>query len=367
MIRRPPRSTLSSSSAASDVYKRQYQRRVRGRSRGNMAEQKQMQTMDSLNKELAEVQAETMKTISGMINVNVDTLETIARQIEQTEGDIRLLTQAQSDLNEAQQLINSIKRGIFSFGSSRPKTFNMPEKLPNDIDFECKVDGRKRIIRVSTLMYQAEEGCKTGSVSIPYNYVEGVWVRKDMKTMVIHFRGAYHKQIGKDSWTIELLQPLRLQEFIKALKTRVIQKGCADEEVRAKVRTRVEDEISRGDAMFVLAFEDKAKAFKVEEDAVAVNQGMVQDLMRDYHEAFAASKAAGGQGEVDHDKITQLTIRGLEIVGDQLDDVAEHLQHHMHLLVEEEKLMIVLTAQADDLTKQNEELLNQSECCCVVM
>eukprot|EP00658_Telonema_sp_P-2_P043061 TRINITY_DN31018_c0_g1_i1.p1 TRINITY_DN31018_c0_g1~~TRINITY_DN31018_c0_g1_i1.p1 ORF type:complete len:162 (-),score=35.14 TRINITY_DN31018_c0_g1_i1:336-821(-) len=29
MIRRPPRSTLSSSSAASDVYKRQYQRRVR--------------------------------------------------------------------------------------------------------------------------------------------------------------------------------------------------------------------------------------------------------------------------------------------------------------------------------------------------
>eukprot|EP00658_Telonema_sp_P-2_P070902 TRINITY_DN6026_c0_g2_i2.p2 TRINITY_DN6026_c0_g2~~TRINITY_DN6026_c0_g2_i2.p2 ORF type:complete len:184 (-),score=40.00 TRINITY_DN6026_c0_g2_i2:451-1002(-) len=32
MIRRPPRSTLSSSSAASDVYKRQYQRRVRGAS-----------------------------------------------------------------------------------------------------------------------------------------------------------------------------------------------------------------------------------------------------------------------------------------------------------------------------------------------
>eukprot|EP00828_Plagiopyla_frontata_P007496 TRINITY_DN13545_c0_g1_i1.p3 TRINITY_DN13545_c0_g1~~TRINITY_DN13545_c0_g1_i1.p3 ORF type:complete len:224 (-),score=42.67 TRINITY_DN13545_c0_g1_i1:88-759(-) len=30
MIRRPPRSTLSSSSAASDVYKRQYQRRVHG-------------------------------------------------------------------------------------------------------------------------------------------------------------------------------------------------------------------------------------------------------------------------------------------------------------------------------------------------
>eukprot|EP00658_Telonema_sp_P-2_P039534 TRINITY_DN28270_c0_g2_i2.p1 TRINITY_DN28270_c0_g2~~TRINITY_DN28270_c0_g2_i2.p1 ORF type:complete len:1120 (-),score=319.90 TRINITY_DN28270_c0_g2_i2:60-3419(-) len=36
MIRRPPRSTLSSSSAASDVYKRQYQRRVRGTQNRNM-------------------------------------------------------------------------------------------------------------------------------------------------------------------------------------------------------------------------------------------------------------------------------------------------------------------------------------------
>eukprot|EP00656_Telonema_subtile_P053953 TRINITY_DN7917_c0_g2_i4.p1 TRINITY_DN7917_c0_g2~~TRINITY_DN7917_c0_g2_i4.p1 ORF type:complete len:358 (+),score=82.41 TRINITY_DN7917_c0_g2_i4:89-1162(+) len=38
MIRRPPRSTLSSSSAASDVYKRQYQRRVRGGGVARMAE-----------------------------------------------------------------------------------------------------------------------------------------------------------------------------------------------------------------------------------------------------------------------------------------------------------------------------------------
>eukprot|EP00658_Telonema_sp_P-2_P032613 TRINITY_DN24103_c0_g1_i7.p2 TRINITY_DN24103_c0_g1~~TRINITY_DN24103_c0_g1_i7.p2 ORF type:complete len:120 (+),score=44.71 TRINITY_DN24103_c0_g1_i7:136-495(+) len=36
MMRRPPRSTLSSSSAASDVYKRQYQRRVRGWSGARM-------------------------------------------------------------------------------------------------------------------------------------------------------------------------------------------------------------------------------------------------------------------------------------------------------------------------------------------
>eukprot|EP00656_Telonema_subtile_P031388 TRINITY_DN34358_c0_g1_i1.p1 TRINITY_DN34358_c0_g1~~TRINITY_DN34358_c0_g1_i1.p1 ORF type:complete len:394 (+),score=148.35 TRINITY_DN34358_c0_g1_i1:110-1291(+) len=38
MIRRPPRSTLSSSSAASDVYKRQYQRRVRGIAPSHMSD-----------------------------------------------------------------------------------------------------------------------------------------------------------------------------------------------------------------------------------------------------------------------------------------------------------------------------------------
>eukprot|EP00658_Telonema_sp_P-2_P028177 TRINITY_DN21639_c0_g1_i2.p1 TRINITY_DN21639_c0_g1~~TRINITY_DN21639_c0_g1_i2.p1 ORF type:complete len:142 (-),score=30.82 TRINITY_DN21639_c0_g1_i2:117-542(-) len=46
MIRRPPRSTLSSSSAASDVYKRQYQRRVRDTKRSS-AKQNYMYLSDS--------------------------------------------------------------------------------------------------------------------------------------------------------------------------------------------------------------------------------------------------------------------------------------------------------------------------------
>lgn len=62
--------------------------------KGEMQQQKQV-TMADLNKELADVQQETMKTISAMININVDTLETINRQIEQTEGDLRKLEGAQ--------------------------------------------------------------------------------------------------------------------------------------------------------------------------------------------------------------------------------------------------------------------------------
>jgi len=334
--------------------------------RHHQLEMAQQQTMAELDEELAGVQAETMKTISDMINVNVDTLETIERQIEQTEGDLRLLTQAQSDLNEAQKLVTSIKRGIFSFGSGSPKSFNMPQKLPNDLDFPAKVDGKKRTVRISTLMYQAEEGCKTGSVSVPYNYVEGVLVHKNMKTVTVHFRKAYHDTVGAETWIIELQQELRMQEFVKALKTRVVQKGSSDLETRDAVRKKVESGANRGEAMFLIGFEDQTKKFQVEEDAVAANQGQVLDLMRDYREAVQKSKDQGGKGEIGHDTITDMQTRGIEILGGQLTDVSGSLQHHMHLLVEEEKLMIVLTAQADDLTRQNEEILKGDGCCCVV-
>ena len=58
-------------------------------------QQQKTVTMADLNRELAGVQEETMKLISSMINVNVDTLETLNRQIEQTEGDLRKLEGAQ--------------------------------------------------------------------------------------------------------------------------------------------------------------------------------------------------------------------------------------------------------------------------------
>lgn len=44
-------------------------------------EEHEQREMDSLNKELREVQGKTMNVISQMININVDTLETIERQV----------------------------------------------------------------------------------------------------------------------------------------------------------------------------------------------------------------------------------------------------------------------------------------------
>ena len=43
-------------------------------------EEEDNRSMDELNQALAKVQKETMQMISSMININVDTLETIERQ-----------------------------------------------------------------------------------------------------------------------------------------------------------------------------------------------------------------------------------------------------------------------------------------------
>merc|ERR1712159_26219 len=256
--------------------------------RGRMQQQKTV-TMADLNRELAGVQEETMKLISSMINVNVDTLETLNRQIEQTEGDLRKLEGAQADLNEAQKLINSIRRGIFSFESSTNKNeFKLPEKLPNDIDFPVRVDGSKRIIRISTLLYQTKENSTHANVSLPYGYIEGCRVLKDGKSLVLHFRDAYHKKIGKDQWKITLEHDYRLQEFVKALKKRVIQKGLQDSNEREKVADAKPGD--RAQFQFILSFEDQSQAFECEEDQIARAQGVVIDLMREYQASVKKAK-----------------------------------------------------------------------------
>ena len=53
------------------------------------------ESMGELERTLTQLQKETMEKISEMVNVNVDTLETLSRQIEQTEGDLRKLEGAQ--------------------------------------------------------------------------------------------------------------------------------------------------------------------------------------------------------------------------------------------------------------------------------
>ena len=53
------------------------------------------QSYEELQEELHGLQKSSMNIISEMVKVNVDTLETLNRQIEQTEGDLRKLGKAQ--------------------------------------------------------------------------------------------------------------------------------------------------------------------------------------------------------------------------------------------------------------------------------
>merc|ERR1712166_439994 len=131
------------------------------------------QSYEELQEELHGLQKSSMNIISEMVKVNVDTLETLNRQIEQTEGDLRKLGKAQEDLDEAQHLVNDIKRGIFAFGSgSRGKPFQLPKKQSSDEDFPCKLKypggGDSCIFRLSTMMYQANQKGDEAATSIPY-------------------------------------------------------------------------------------------------------------------------------------------------------------------------------------------------------
>eukprot|EP00658_Telonema_sp_P-2_P081735 TRINITY_DN8464_c0_g1_i1.p1 TRINITY_DN8464_c0_g1~~TRINITY_DN8464_c0_g1_i1.p1 ORF type:complete len:139 (-),score=47.35 TRINITY_DN8464_c0_g1_i1:91-507(-) len=73
MIRRPPRSTLSSSSAASDVYKRQYQRRVRGaRAEMGCTESKDKDETKVFKRDLTETQSTQLQTVFEHVDTDED-------------------------------------------------------------------------------------------------------------------------------------------------------------------------------------------------------------------------------------------------------------------------------------------------------
>jgi len=319
---------------------------------------------EDLDEELASVQHETMKVISECINVNVDTLETIERQIEQTEGDLRLLEEAKEDLDEAQKLITSIKRGLFSFGSGKPKSFNLPDKMGTDLDFAATVGGHDCLIRISVLLYQAEESGKRGSMSIPFNYISLCEVKKDGQTVEIRFHPKHYEFIGAKLWTVHLKDPERLQDFVKGLRTRVLQKGAADMQAREDFASLSRDAWAQ--AVFKLKFEDESQSFTFVDSSVEINQGMVTNLLEDYRTMKQTSIELGTKGKLTQDNITVLQTRGLAIMVDQITEMKGSFKHHMDLLVHEQELMINLTAQADDLTRQNEEILATNDGCCTI-
>src|SRR5674536_157162 len=63
MIRRPPRSTLSSSSAASDVYKRQLSRRVRSTQTSAYNQARQRMPLELLTAALAHLRQGLLKSV----------------------------------------------------------------------------------------------------------------------------------------------------------------------------------------------------------------------------------------------------------------------------------------------------------------
>ena len=67
MIRRPPRSTLDRSSAASDVYKRQASKKMKAKAK------KMKESMDGAEQEQAEEDARALRQILSLIHISEPT------------------------------------------------------------------------------------------------------------------------------------------------------------------------------------------------------------------------------------------------------------------------------------------------------
>eukprot|EP00658_Telonema_sp_P-2_P082433 TRINITY_DN8714_c0_g1_i7.p1 TRINITY_DN8714_c0_g1~~TRINITY_DN8714_c0_g1_i7.p1 ORF type:complete len:246 (-),score=67.68 TRINITY_DN8714_c0_g1_i7:261-998(-) len=237
--------------------------------------------------------------------------------------------------------------------------------MDNDKDFNVLIDGKKRILRVSVLLYQADEHGKNGQLSIPFNYIQGCYIRRGGSVVDLEFVIEHQKFVGAEKWTVEMVDKNQMYEFVRDIRSRVLAKGVDD----FKRREAAGEAVSKkawAQTVFRLEFEDKMDEFNIEDDVVAINQGMVTALMQDYHRLKKESIKDGKHGKISHGDITDLQSKGVAIISDQMQDVHAGLDHHMELLVQEQQLMIQLTDQANELTVQNQDLLAKNDGCCTM-
>eukprot|EP00828_Plagiopyla_frontata_P003349 TRINITY_DN10971_c0_g2_i2.p1 TRINITY_DN10971_c0_g2~~TRINITY_DN10971_c0_g2_i2.p1 ORF type:complete len:207 (+),score=64.40 TRINITY_DN10971_c0_g2_i2:96-716(+) len=125
MIRRPPRSTLSSSSAASDVYKRQYQRRVHGQP-GNKQNQEKKQKVQK-NQSTQETQSEEQQ---GSNDVQISNLMKLINDesIFQQEPTFEIFDNIINQLQAKMQYINGFMDDLQKENFTKLQDLNLQEE-----------------------------------------------------------------------------------------------------------------------------------------------------------------------------------------------------------------------------------------------
>jgi len=149
------------------------------------------------------------------------------------------------------------------------------------------------------------------------------------------------------------------QNFVNTLKERVVRKGHGPGD---------DDKFEDSEpAKFIVGFEKGAAEFAIRDlNPLEVKAGQLTDLMRCYNRKQQKSVELGRHGSLDGDDFADLQLKGLCIVEDQMGQVGDDLQKHMDLLEEEDKLMVVVTHQADSLAAQGEDLLSEKSSRCSV-
>eukprot|EP00658_Telonema_sp_P-2_P038220 TRINITY_DN2745_c0_g1_i3.p1 TRINITY_DN2745_c0_g1~~TRINITY_DN2745_c0_g1_i3.p1 ORF type:complete len:170 (+),score=42.74 TRINITY_DN2745_c0_g1_i3:135-644(+) len=135
MIRRPPRSTLSSSSAASDVYKRQVTNggtdsmNVTGASKGSVDSDD-----DPLNQTLKKMTDGAQKTNEQVGEERLDyVLNLVTRMSDKIVGYQRRLTESHAEIKQLLEVKFNLEEDLVSRGVS-PEVFRPSAIAPDDND-----------------------------------------------------------------------------------------------------------------------------------------------------------------------------------------------------------------------------------------
>jgi len=158
------------------------------------------------------------------INTSADTMETVDRQLHQTQADNRKLIKMNELLAESEQSLRELEMGMFSLlSSNNKKVFSLPPEASDDVTVRCKMNpsfmssGKEYDVRFTHTIMMRMTTTKPPQLSdsVPYRHVEKVTAMND-GSLVITFKGL----VAQPEWKCVLGK--ELQSFVRELWQRSV-------------------------------------------------------------------------------------------------------------------------------------------------
>jgi len=172
-------------------------------------------------REIACLQQQIFANTAQTIDIGADTLETLVRQREQTQRDLRRIETIHGKLTAAELLIQKMERGMFNMGGSKTKIKPPPSKT-TDSDFPIQVKHRVRysnyILRFTqTFCLRLSASGDEVYDTMNYGHIKSISVSKTPKYFTVSFN-----MTGVKPW---LVYSHRYQDVVKEMVKCITAQG----------------------------------------------------------------------------------------------------------------------------------------------